>query len=81
MDLVFIAQPNLVTESGLHSSLKSNHHHQIKPAKFNSNVLYAPLYERKVLHYKLVNFECIQGAISNYDFEKPFIIIMWIKRN
>ena len=29
IDLIFTSQPNLVMESGIYSSLHSNHHHQI----------------------------------------------------
>ena len=34
-DLIFTIQPNLVIESGVHSSLDSNYHHHITFAKFN----------------------------------------------
>ena len=34
IDLIFTWQPNLVTDSGIHSSLHSNCHHQIVFAKF-----------------------------------------------
>ena len=34
IDLIFTSQPNLVMESGIHSSLHSNCHHQIVFAKF-----------------------------------------------
>ena len=35
IDLIFTSQQNLVMESGIHSSLHSNYHHQIVFAKFN----------------------------------------------
>ena len=35
IDLIFTTQPNLVVESGVHSSLYPNCHHQIVFAKFN----------------------------------------------
>ena len=72
IDLIFTSQPNLVTESGVHSSLHENCHHQITYVKFNLNVIYPPPYEREVWHYKLANSECIQRAIANYDWEKAF---------
>ena len=72
IDLIFTSQPNLVTESGVHSSLHENCHYQITYVKFNLNVIYPPSYEREVWHYKLVNFACIQRAIANYDWEKAF---------
>ena len=35
IDLIFTSQPNMVIESGIHSSLHSSCHHQIVFAKFN----------------------------------------------
>ena len=46
IDLIFTSQPNLVTESGVHSSLHANCHHQITYLKFNLNVIYPTPYER-----------------------------------
>ena len=37
IDLIFTSQPNLVTNSGVHSSLHTNCHNQIMHAKFNLN--------------------------------------------
>ena len=37
IDLLFTSQPNLVMESGVHSSLYSNCHHQITYARFSLN--------------------------------------------
>ena len=44
IDLIFTSQPNLVIESGVHSSLHANCHHQLTYVKFNSNVIYPPPY-------------------------------------
>ena len=80
IDLIFTSQTNLVTESGVHSSLHENCHHQITYVKFNLNVIYPPPYEREVWHYKLANSECIQRAIANYDWEKAFYNIVVNKK-
>ena len=42
IDLIFTSQPNLVMESGVHSSLHPNCHHQVVFAKFNLSILYSP---------------------------------------
>ena len=73
VDLIFTTKPNLVVESGVHSSLHANCHQQLPYVKFNLNVFYPPLYKRKVWHYKLANFDCIQRAIKNFDWEKAFL--------
>ena len=67
IDLIFTTQPNLVIESGAHSYLHANCHHQLAYVKFNLNVFYLPSYEREVWHYKLANSDCIQRAIKNFD--------------
>ena len=48
IDLIFKTQPNLVIESGVHSSLHSNCHHHITFAKFSLKIHYPPPYEREV---------------------------------
>ena len=60
-------------ESGVHSSLHANCHHQLPYVKFNLNVFYPPPYEREVWHYELANSDCIQSAIKNFDWEKAFL--------
>ena len=40
IDLIFTSQPNLITDSGVHSSLHPNCHHQIIFAKLNLNIAY-----------------------------------------
>ena len=72
MTLIFTSQSNLVTESGVYSPLHANCHHLITYVKFKLNVIYPAPNEREVWHYKLVNSECIQRAIADYDWEKAF---------
>ena len=40
VDLMFTSQPNLVMESGVHSSLHPNCHHQEVIVKFSLSILY-----------------------------------------
>ena len=47
--IFFLYQPNLVMESGVHTSLRANCHHQIIYAKFKLKVYYLPPYEREVI--------------------------------
>ena len=48
IDLIFTLQPNLVMESGVHSSLHPNCHHQITYTKINLKIHYPPPYEREI---------------------------------
>ena len=50
----------MIIESGVHSSLHSNCHHQITFAKFNLEILYPPPYVREVWHNKDANTELIR---------------------
>ena len=68
IDLIFTSQPNLVLESGIHSSLHSNCHHQIVFAKFNLSIFYPPPYERTVWYYERANTELIRRAIDQFDW-------------
>ena len=46
IDLIFATQPNLVSESGVHSALHPNcHHHKTSP-KFNPKIYCPPSYEQ-----------------------------------
>ena len=68
IDLIFTSQPNLVMESGIHSSLHSNCHHQIVFAKFNLSIFYPPPYERTVWYYERANTELMRRAIDQFDW-------------
>ena len=52
IDLIFINQNNFIMDSGVHTSLPPNSHHQIGYAKLNLKTEYPPLYERLVWDYK-----------------------------
>ena len=66
IDLVSTSQPNLVMESGGHSSLHENCHDQLVYAKFNLKVWYPPPYEREIWHYQHANFDQIKAAIEQF---------------
>ena len=68
IDLIFTSKPNLVMESGIHSPLHSNCHHQIVFAKFNLSIFYPPPYERTVWYYERANAELIRRAIDQFDW-------------
>ena len=55
-------------ESGIHSSLHSNCHHQIVFAKFNLSIFYPPPYERTVWYCERANTELIRRAIDQFDW-------------
>ena len=74
IDLLFTSQPNLVMESGVHSSLHSNCHHQIIYGRFNIKIYYLhlPPYECEIWHYKKANIDLIQQAIREFNWERAF---------
>ena len=72
IDLIFTSQPNLVNNSGVHSSLHPNCHHQIIHSKFNFKIFYPPPYERVVWHYQDANNDLIHRSISQFNWERVF---------
>ena len=72
IDLIFISQPNLVMESGVHSSLHPNCHHLITYAKFNLKIYYPPPYEREIWHYEKANVDHIRRSINEFSWERCF---------
>ena len=51
IDLIFVNQPNLVIDSGIHPSLHQNCHHQIIFCKLNLKIEYPPPYAREAWDY------------------------------
>ena len=60
IDLIFCNQPNLIIDSGAHSSLHENCHHQIIFAKIIFNIHVPPPYERHIWHYTRGNVDLIK---------------------
>ena len=58
-------------ESGVHSSLHKNYHHQLTCAKFNLKIYHPPPYEQ-VWYYQKANIENIREAIGEFPWERHF---------
>ena len=69
---IFTSQPNLVIESGVHSSLHSSCNYQIVFAKFNLKICYPPPYSRQVWHFKEAENDLIRGALNDFNWERAF---------
>ena len=67
IDLIFTNQPNLVVDSGTHSSLHPNCHYQIIHCKINLQVEYPRPYQRYVWNYAKANKDAILSALQNVD--------------
>ena len=67
IDLILTSQPNMVVESGIHSSLHSSCHHQIVFAKFNLKIYYPPPYSREVWHFKEAKTNLIGRALNDFN--------------
>ena len=72
IDLILTSQPNLVMESGMHSSLHPNRHHQIAYPKFSLKIYYLPLYEQEIRHYGKANVDHIRRSIDEFVWERCF---------
>ena len=71
IDLVLISQQaNVVLNSGVHSSLYLDSHHQIAFAEFDWKVYYPSPYKRRVWHYKYANTAQIKNALASFNWEQ-----------
>ena len=68
IDLLFTSQPNLIAESGIHSSLFSRCHHQIIFAKINFKVYFPPPYERLIWDYSKANIQQIKLSLLKINW-------------
>ena len=59
-------------DAGVHSSLHSKCHHQVIYAKLNLQIEYAPPYTREICDYGKSQFDLINKAIENFDWNKLF---------
>ena len=72
MDLIFTDKPGLSVNSGVHSSLHPNCHHQIIYSTLNLNICYSPPYQRLVWDYKKADPNSIRKAYELVNWEKLF---------
>ena len=72
IDLIFTNQPNLSVNSGVHSFLHNNCHHQIVYSTFNLNIYYAPPYQRLVWDYKKADEKSIRKALDLVNWGRLF---------
>ena len=65
-------KPGLSVDSGVHSSLHSNCHHQIIYSNFNLNICYPPPNQRLVWDYKKIDPNSIRKALDLVNWERLF---------
>ena len=79
-DLIFTSQHNLVTNSGVNSSLYSNCHYQIIFSEFNGKVNYPPPYQRVVSEFDKVNKDLTAKATKAFHWNKKLSeSVKWTK--
>ena len=72
IDLIFTNHPNLVNNSGIHSSIHPNCHHQIIYAEINFKIFFPPSYDRKIWLYKKADSEGLRSSLNNFDWNTAF---------
>ena len=72
IDLIFTNQPNLSVNSGVHSSLHPNCHHQIVHTSFNLDIYNPPPYQRLIWDYKKADSTNIRKALDSVNWERLF---------
>ena len=73
IDLIFVNQPNLVIDSGIHPSLHQNCHHQVIFCKLNLKIEYLLTYAREVWDYGKAQTDLINRAIDQFDWVNLFL--------
>ena len=71
-DLIFTDQPKLSVNSGVHTSLHQNCHHQIVYSRFNLDIYYPPPYQRLIWDYKKTDTKVIRKALDLVNWERLF---------
>ena len=71
IDLIFTNQPNMITDSEVHPSLRQNFNLLIILAKLFLKIFYPPPYKRLVLHYHNANVEAINSVIEYFNWQWP----------
>ena len=72
IDLIFTSEANLVMESGVHSSLHPNYHHQTVFAKISLRIYYPPPYECEIWHYEKANADLVCRSIDQFPWDIRF---------
>ena len=75
INLVFTFQENIVTNSGVDSSLHPNCHHQIVFSNFNLKIYYPSPYERLIWKYEKAKADLIKRVIRDFDWENKLSLI------
>ena len=73
IDLIFVNQPNLVIDSGIHPSLHQNCYHQVIFCKLNLKIEYPPTYACEVWDYGKAQTDLINRAIDQFDWVNLFL--------
>ena len=72
IDLIFTNQSTLSVNSGIHSSLHPNCHHEIVHTSFNVDIYYPPPYQRLIWDYKKPDSTNIRKALDSVNWERLF---------
>ena len=73
IDLIFVNQPNLVIDSGIHQSMYQNCHHQVIFCNLNLKIEYPPPCAREVWDYGKAQTDAINRAIDQFDWVNLFL--------
>ena len=68
IDLILTNQPNIVMDSGVHSSLHEKCHHQVIYSKLNLQIEYPPPYVRKIWDCSRSETDSINRSIEVFDW-------------
>ena len=73
IDLIFVNQPNLVVDSGIHPSLHLTCHHQIIFCKLNLKIENPPIYVCEVWDYGKAQTDLVNRTIDQFNWVNLFL--------
>ena len=74
IDLIFTSLPNSIIDSGVHSCLNPNWHHQIVYAKFNLEIIYPSPFCEKFGTTKMLVLNLFEEQLTVLIGQEPFQI-------
>ena len=73
IDFIFVNQPKVVVNPGIHPSLHLNCHHQVIFCKLHLKIKYPPPYTREVCDYGQARKDFINGVINQFDWVNLYL--------
>ena len=79
--MILTSQPNVVVNSGVHSALHINCHHQTVFTKFDLKIYFTPPYKREVWHYQDADTILTRRGIHEFNWQRALSNLMLMSKS